>query len=83
MNLRGKPCQCAACGEYFGSLSAFDKHRINLRCRTPDVMEAVGMFKDAQGWWRGSKMSRPDIDSSRACDSVAGDRPVPVRGEGV
>ena len=53
--LNGDHCRCAACGEYFNSTAAFDKHRIGdmtmRSCRTPDVMRAVGMQISSTGWW--------------------------------
>ena len=59
MKLTGDRCQCRACGEYFNSTSAFDKHRIGdwfmRRCRTPDAMELVGMSRNARRFWIGSK----------------------------
>ena len=59
--LRGDRCQCTACGEYFNRTSVFDKHRIGdygmRRCRTPDVMIAIGMFLGNDGFWRGSRFN--------------------------
>ena len=59
MNLRGDHCQCAACGEYFNSTYAFDKHRVGpfthdlrtRRCLTPDEMRVKGMAQKPEGWW--------------------------------
>lgn len=59
MKLTGDHCQCCACKAYFNSSRAFDKHRIGdvgmRRCRTPDVMEALGMSQNAKGYWITSK----------------------------
>lgn len=59
MKLTGDRCQCCACREYFNSSRAFDKHRCGdaamRRCRTPDVMEALGMSRNAKGLWITSK----------------------------
>lgn len=50
-------CQCGACGEYFRSPSAFDKHRTGdqeaRRCLTPDEMRAAGMVVNEAGFWVG------------------------------
>jgi hypothetical protein len=51
----GKTCQCAACEEFFLSVSGFDMHRVGdpdrRRCLTPDEMRALGMSKNAGGLW--------------------------------
>src|SRR5262245_60812392 len=58
--LKGDHNQCPACGEYFNSTHAFDKHRIGAygkdrRCMTIEEMTAAGMGKrfDRAGldWW--------------------------------
>lgn len=58
--LRGDHCQCGACGEYFNSTHAFDKHRRgeyrNRRCLTTDEMVAAKMSKNADGWWISSAL---------------------------
>jgi hypothetical protein len=58
MNLRGDHCQCAACGQYFNSTYAFDKHRVGdytgRRCLTVDEMRAKGMAQKPEGWWISS-----------------------------
>jgi hypothetical protein len=55
VKLTGDRCVCRTCGERFNSTRAFDKHRIGdwgmRRCRTPDVMEAIGMSRNARGLW--------------------------------
>lgn len=79
MKLRGNHCQCGACGRYFNSLTAFDKHRtgpfshnvLSRECLTDEQMVAKGMSVSAKGWWVGSKYANP----SRAYDSRTGDRP--------
>ena len=55
--LRGDHCYCNACGEYFNSTGAFDKHRIGKfmplerRCRLPEEMRAAGMSQTENGFW--------------------------------
>ena len=49
-------CQCPACGEYFNSAHAFDKHRIGphgdgRRCRSAEEMLEHGMAKNPAGFW--------------------------------
>lgn len=60
-SLRGDRNQCAACGEYFNSSSAFDKHRIgefgrDRGCASWFGMAHIGMHLGTDGFWRGSKM---------------------------
>ncbi|WP_186118298.1 hypothetical protein [Burkholderia gladioli] len=56
MNLSGDRNQCQGCKQFFNSTAAFDKHRmgafgIDRRCRSVEEMEAVGMCKNAAGFW--------------------------------
>lgn len=58
--LRGDRNQCAACGNYFNSTAAFDKHRVgefgkDRGCMGWFEMAHVGMHYGADGFWRGSK----------------------------
>ena len=56
--LTGSRCQCGGCGEYFRSVRAFMRHRIEdagrRRCRTVREMESAGMSVNPAGWWVGS-----------------------------
>lgn len=57
MKLRGNRCQCSACGEYFNSVAAFDKHRRGKAeriCLTAEQMAEAGMGKNKSGYWVGS-----------------------------
>jgi hypothetical protein len=49
-------CQCAACEEYFGSATSFDRHRVgdwdHRRCLTPDEIAGLGLVRDERGIWR-------------------------------
>lgn len=57
--LKGNHCQCARCGKYFNSLSAFDKHRtgpfthnvLSRECMFTEQMIAKGMAENAKGFW--------------------------------
>lgn len=60
--LTGCRCQCDGCGDYFGSVVVFDRHRVgsygkpgglkyNRRCLTPSEMEARGWVRNGRGFW--------------------------------
>ncbi len=65
--LTGDRNQCAGCGEFFNSTTAFDKHRTGpfgrasgpsqRRCMTPDEMRAIGMTRPHHGFWISEPMS--------------------------
>ena len=74
--LRGDRNQCAACGEYFNSASAFDKHRVgefgkDRGCMGLFEMAHVGMHYGADGFWRGSKMPAALLDQVAASGAVS------------
>lgn len=76
--LRGCRCQCTACGEYFGSERAFDRHRVGgyaelgqwqgtRRCLAlPDLL--------ADGWQRSARGFLLQPDPRRAGAGDAGPR---------
>ncbi len=57
-----RQCECAACGERFGGVSAFDLHRVGRhgvsegvdrrRCMAPAEMLAAGLSLNSHGWGR-------------------------------
>ena len=53
--LTGDHCQCGACGEFFNSTYAFDRHRAGewgeRYCLTPEAMQNRGMCVSTRGWW--------------------------------
>lgn len=55
LKLGNRRCTCSTCGEFFNSVSAFDKHRsgpwTNRTCLTADQMKDVGMIENAAGYW--------------------------------
>jgi hypothetical protein len=58
--LSGDRNQCPTCGEYFNSTFAFDKHRqgkhgIDRHCLKIEQMLAIGMDKNAHGFWISAK----------------------------
>ena len=53
--LTGNRCQCTACGEYFGSVRGFDRHRTgdygkDRRCRPVADLLATGWIRNARGF---------------------------------
>ena len=52
--LTGKRCKCPSCGEYFSTVSNFDKHRKgshadnDRHCVSPD---SVGLEQNGRGLW--------------------------------
>jgi len=56
MKPSGNRCECTACGEYFSSIQAFDRHRvgqhgIDRRCLTVSDLTASGWSKHTRGHW--------------------------------
>ena len=48
--LKGKRCQCSACGEFFSSASSFDKHRTGpAAARVCADPESVGLSISSRG----------------------------------
>jgi hypothetical protein len=49
-------CKCPACGNFFNSAAAFDKHRVGSHsegrsCLGEDGMKAIGMDTNLDGYW--------------------------------
>lgn len=83
--LTGCRCQCSACGEYFGSERAFERHRVGdyaapgqwrgtRRCLSVSAMLADGWVRSARGF-----LLQPD--SRRAGAGVQGPRMTPTATE--
>jgi len=55
MKLTGSRCQCRACGEYFNSTYAFDKHRFGKPekryCMSEYVMLSEGLSRNKALFW--------------------------------
>ena len=57
-------CECTACGRLFGSLSAFDRHRVgkyrdqSRRCMTEAEMAISHLASDARGVYRDASGGR-------------------------
>ena len=54
--LTGNRCQCPACGEYFGSVRGFDRHRVGeyrpggRRCLSVAELRGLGWAMDGRGF---------------------------------
>jgi hypothetical protein len=42
---------CASCCEPFNSFHAYQRHRINKKCRSVTEMQALGMERNKRGAW--------------------------------
>ena len=64
-------CLCRGCGQYFGSVNAFDKHRSGPAtarfCLETAELDGKGWRKDKKGYWRtpgGARKWPKKADSS-------------------
>lgn len=53
-------CECTGCGEFFFTVSSFDKHFArgrggNVKCLKPEEMVKLNMEKDKNGYWHLAK----------------------------
>jgi hypothetical protein len=80
--LRGDRCRCTACGEFFNSTSAFDKHRsgsyVSRRCLTADEMLSIGMERPEHGFWVGSR--RPVLTLPSRVETAISSDPLSDKG---
>jgi hypothetical protein len=80
--LTGCRCQCAACGEYFGSERAFDRHRIGDFAPpgewqgTRRCLPLADML--AAGWTRSERGFLLTPDPRRAGAGIQGQRATPA-----
>jgi len=80
--LKGCRCQCAACGEYFGSERAFDRHRVGDYAApgqwqgTRGCLALAAMLAD--GWVRSARGFLLQPDSRRAGAGIQGQRVTPA-----
>lgn len=56
IKLRGNRCRCAACGLYFNSAAAFDRHRTGIHgqsrsCQSASELLAKGWITNEAGFW--------------------------------
>ena len=74
VKLRGRQCQCAACGEVFSVTRNFERHRLgvfnatshNRRCATADEMRTKKLNQDERGVWRAEWTGKPRTGWSTA-----------------
>ena len=56
-------CNCAACGAYFGGVTALDKHRLggypDRVCLDAGAMAKAGLQLNAKGYWSRKYMGLP------------------------
>lgn len=49
-------CRCPTCGEYFGGVTTFDRHRVgpaaDRACLGRLAMRRAGLSIDSKGYWR-------------------------------
>ena len=56
LKLTGSRCQCPTCGDYFGNVVGFDRHRVGVpdidrRCLTESEMIHAGWTRNGRGFW--------------------------------
>lgn len=70
-------CRCSACGEYFRSVRAFDKHRAgsfsaDRRCLTRAEMSECGLELHRRGYWRFASEGNPWVAGTDGKRPIAG-----------
>jgi len=73
--LTGCRCQCCACGDYFGSDSVFDRHRVGQhgvgrRCLSAAEMSALGWTRSRRGFWIKSRLEAGRIAILRGPEGI-------------
>ena len=65
LRLSGNRCQCTSCGEFFNSVSAFDRHRSGdcldsgrRSCLSAVALIALGWSRNSAGFWIERAMAR-------------------------
>lgn len=80
--LNGCRCQCAACGQYFGSERAFDRHRVGDYAapgRWQGTRRCLSVFDMlADGWVRSGRGFLLTPDPRRAGAGMQGPRMTPT-----
>jgi hypothetical protein len=82
--LTGNRCQCRTCGEYFGNVRGFDRHRIgdygkDRRCISAADLLASGWVRNARGFLLTPDPRRAgaDIPAPRAPSAMQHHCPAP------
>lgn len=76
LRLTGNRCQCPTCGDYFGSVRGFDRHRIGT-IGTPERRCMNGVEMLAAGWSRNARGFLLTPDRRRAGACILGPRVTP------
>lgn len=66
----GQRCRCGACGQYFNSVSVFDRHRVGAysssrRCLTATQMTERDWLRNASGFWTTGAMPASTFHRAR------------------
>lgn len=69
--------ECMSCGERFGGLRVFERHRVGAfpdgrRCLTDDEMAAGGWHRDTRGLWRDGHRSTMVLEAATSGRRGAG-----------
>ena len=68
--LRGKRCECGACGLFFTSVTSFDEHRVgpveDRRCLTPAELIEKGLVLRDDHFWGSPPMDEAARERMRA-----------------
>jgi hypothetical protein len=69
-------CLCVACGCYFNSVKAFDRHRVgefpnSRQCLTPREMGERGMTLNSGGFWITKPRQRDRVKTATSRISAA------------
>lgn len=86
MKLSGNRCQCPTCGQFFNSVSVFDRHRVGSfddpanprRCLTTRQMLAKGFAQNGKGYWVRHRRKAGTIRRQRATEGHPGTTVVPL-----
>jgi len=73
--LTGDRNQCPACGKYFNSTKAFDKHRtgrygVDRGCLDESEMQSRGMIENACGFWISERQRSSVTESLRLTNTA-------------
>lgn len=72
--LTGNRCQCTVCGDYFGSVRGFDRHRIgpidSRACLPAAALLASGWQRNARGFLLTPDPRRAGAGAEGACRAV-------------
>lgn len=66
LTLTGCRCQCVACGDYFGNVVGFDRHRVgwygvDRHCLTAGELASRGWVRNVRGFWLRARAERGPV----------------------